>query len=241
VTTKRPTFAYVESLVEKCEDVILLLGFWFEEPPGSGEWWRIGGHYVTVAGVNSEQFMIAFSDPFIDAFELGIAPGRVGDGWIIEHQHGSHDPTVHNDEGNVSHDIYVMTTPSPSPSGLWCLPEYAIMSDPSYWSWNFFNQNVPDEFIPVTAPWNQTSPIFTEVEYCVHISPWDYRGDVNGDGIINSADVVFLINYLFKHGPAPVPLSEGDLNCDGIINSADVVFLINYLFKHGPPPRCCDP
>ena len=64
-------------------------------------------------------------------------------------------------------------------------------------------------------------------------------GDANGDGVINSADIVYLINYLFKGGPAPDPLEVGDLNCDGVINSADVVYLINYLFKGGPPP--CDP
>ena len=63
-------------------------------------------------------------------------------------------------------------------------------------------------------------------------------GDANGDGVINSADVVYLINYLFKGGPAPVALEAGDVNCDGIINSADVVYLINYLFKGGPPPGC---
>jgi hypothetical protein len=65
------------------------------------------------------------------------------------------------------------------------------------------------------------------------------RGDATGDGVINSADVVYLINYLFKGGPAPEPLEAVDCNCDGIINSADVVYLINYLFKGGPPP--CDP
>jgi hypothetical protein len=64
------------------------------------------------------------------------------------------------------------------------------------------------------------------------------RGDANGDGVINSADVVYLINYLFKGGPAPEPWDAGDVNCDGIINSADVVYLINYLFKGGPPPGC---
>jgi Tol biopolymer transport system component len=63
-------------------------------------------------------------------------------------------------------------------------------------------------------------------------------GDANGDGVINSADVVYLINYLYKAGPAPQPLEAGDANCDNIINSADVVYLINYLFKGGPPPCC---
>jgi hypothetical protein len=63
-------------------------------------------------------------------------------------------------------------------------------------------------------------------------------GDCNGDGVINSADVVYLINYLFIHGPAPVPLEAGDANCDGVVSSADVVYLINYLFINGPPPGC---
>jgi len=61
-------------------------------------------------------------------------------------------------------------------------------------------------------------------------------GDINGDCIINSADVVYLINHLFKSGPAPVCELAEDVNCDGIINSADIVYLINYLFKGGPPP-----
>jgi len=56
--------------------------------------------------------------------------------------------------------------------------------------------------------------------------------------VINSADIVYLINYLFKGGPAPDPLWVGDVNCDEIINSADVVYLIDYLFKGGPPPAC---
>jgi hypothetical protein len=240
VTTPMPTFAQVESLVEKCEDVILLLGFWFEDPPGSGEWWRIGGHYVTVAGVNSDLFQIAFSDPFVDAAETGF-PGRVRDGVIIGHPHGTHDPTLHNDEGNVSHDIYQVDTSPVSPGGVWWLPEYMATFDPDYFSENFFGQNVPDEFFPQTAPWNGTSPIYTEVEYCVHISPWDYRGDANADGIVNIGDVVYLVSFLYKGGPAPVPMSEGDVNCDGIVDVGDVVFLVNYLYRKGPVPRCCDP
>jgi outer membrane protein assembly factor BamB len=64
------------------------------------------------------------------------------------------------------------------------------------------------------------------------------RGDANGDGVINSTDVVYLINYLFIGGPAPEPWQAGDANCDGAINSSDAVYLINYLFIGGPPPGC---
>lgn len=63
-------------------------------------------------------------------------------------------------------------------------------------------------------------------------------GDANTDGQINSADVVYLINYLFIGGSPPTPLVAGDANCDGKINVVDVVYLINYLFIGGPPPSC---
>jgi uncharacterized delta-60 repeat protein len=62
------------------------------------------------------------------------------------------------------------------------------------------------------------------------------RGDANGDGLIDPADVVYLINYLFKSGTPPDPLQVGDVNSDGLVDPADVVYLLNYLFKNGPPP-----
>jgi aminopeptidase N len=62
------------------------------------------------------------------------------------------------------------------------------------------------------------------------------RGDVNYDGAINTADITYLINYLFAGGPAPLPWESGDVNCDGEVNTADVVYIINYLFIAGPPP-----
>jgi hypothetical protein len=327
--TARPTFTYVESLVEKSENVILLLGFWylgqapvqrqFQEfirgdlngsgtvgasdeimcvsggpfscddaadvnddgilnltdcaylhdylwsggpPPPSpypdcgldptsdtldcgssgacGQGWRVGGHYVTVAGVNSIEQKIALSDPFIDAAELGLAEGRVGDGWLIGHPYGSHDPTVHNDEGNVSHDMYAVVE-SDDPGGRWHLVDYAVSSDPYYWTENFFAQNVPEEFLAVTQQWDGVSPIFTEIEYCIHVSPWDYRGDVNHSGAVEAGDVVYLISYLYRGGPPPDPYVLGDVNCDGVVTAGDIVRLLNYLFRGWEAPRCCDP
>jgi len=71
----------------------------------------------------------------------------------------------------------------------------------------------------------------------LHVTEFD-RGDANGDGIINIADVVFLVNYLFTGGPAPEPMEAGDANCDGTVDIADAVYLVNYLFAGGPPPSC---
>lgn len=67
-------------------------------------------------------------------------------------------------------------------------------------------------------------------------------GDPNNDQLVNSADVIYLINYLFVMGsPAPAIWQSGDVNCNGAINSADIVYLINYLFAGGPAPIICDP
>ena len=63
-------------------------------------------------------------------------------------------------------------------------------------------------------------------------------GDANGDSNVNVGDAVYMINYVFKGGPAPDPLEAGDANCDGFPNVADAVYLINYVFKGGPAPGC---
>ena len=73
------------------------------------------------------------------------------------------------------------------------------------------------------------------VEYVAEIK-CGVCGDCNGDGVVDIADVVFLINFLFMSGPPPVPLPAGDVNLDSVVNIADVIYLINYLFIGGPPP-----
>ena len=63
-------------------------------------------------------------------------------------------------------------------------------------------------------------------------------GNVDGLGIIDIDDVVYLIQYLYAGGPEPLPLCSGNVNCDDIIDIDDVVYLIEYLYSGGPPP--CD-
>ncbi len=62
-------------------------------------------------------------------------------------------------------------------------------------------------------------------------------GDANYDAAINVADAVYLINYIFRSGPVPVPVIEsGDADCDARINITDAVAIVNYVFKDGPEP-----
>ncbi|MCJ7458513.1 MAG: S8 family serine peptidase [candidate division Zixibacteria bacterium] len=66
------------------------------------------------------------------------------------------------------------------------------------------------------------------------------RGDANNDKSLTVGDVTYLVNFLFKHGPIPVPVVEmGDANCDGSVTVADVVYLNAYLFRGGPKPKIC--
>jgi hypothetical protein len=72
----------------------------------------------------------------------------------------------------------------------------------------------------------------TTVMYSFTTRPMNFtRGDANSDGVIDAADVVFLINYLYKYGPAPNPLWLGDFNWDGSVNVGDIVALTNYLYR----------
>ena len=66
------------------------------------------------------------------------------------------------------------------------------------------------------------------------------HGDMDGAPGINISDLTFLIDYLFRSGPDPLPVMEsGDANCDNYVNIADLTFLVDHLFRAGPPPPLC--
>jgi 4-amino-4-deoxy-L-arabinose transferase-like glycosyltransferase len=63
----------------------------------------------------------------------------------------------------------------------------------------------------------------------------EYR-DITGDGITDLADLIYLINYLYRAGPRPRPLENANVNCDETLNAGDVVYLIRYIYRAGPSP-----
>lgn|GEM_PF-830955 len=86
--------------------------------------------------------------------------------------------------------------------------------------------------VQASDPWGETS--WSTQVFSFRLESY---GDVTGDGTINLGDVVFLINFLYRGGPSPEPMSSGDINTDCEVNIGDVVYLVNYLFKGGPRPR----
>jgi len=186
-----PEFSWIEEEVERCQDVILLLGFWqtYDDPYNpEAYWWRFGGHYVTCAGVNSNTSQLGISDPYFDNAEA------TGQGIVLPpsppHPPYPHGPGVHNDTWYVSHDTYFVA-PSPSPGGIWGLPEYTSDKDPLQF-FNFQGQNwgdpVPD------GPYEPGLPVFTEIEYAVAVSP-----------IAGNATLEGHVNFTVPLGPAPAP------------------------------------
>jgi surface protein len=57
------------------------------------------------------------------------------------------------------------------------------------------------------------------------------RGDVNGDGTVNIADVTALIDYLLSGSASGVNVTAADCNQDSSVNIADVTALIDYLLS----------
>jgi hypothetical protein len=114
-----PQFAWIESEIEKCQDVVLFLEFY----QWTGSFWQKlydnpsleAGHFVTCAGVNSTTSELLISDPYQDAFEAGTDPkGRSP----VPHPY-PHTSQIHNDTQYVSHDAYLaqpwMLPPPPPP------------------------------------------------------------------------------------------------------------------------------
>jgi len=61
-------------------------------------------------------------------------------------------------------------------------------------------------------------------------------GDVNHSHSFNIVDLNFIVNRLFRGGPAPNPLFTGDVNGNCTFNIVDLNYVVNHLFRGGPLP-----
>ena len=161
-----PSFPYIDDEVRASEDVILLLGFW---EYSEGDWHRVGGHFVTVAGIyfEGDEQKIALSDPYIDWAERGGA-GIIRNSPWSPHPAGVHTSEFHNDPGNASHDFYGVSAAAYPQAGKWQLDVYPVGSHP--FVEKFDKQNFPEELVPEYGEYNG-DPVSSIVEYAIVISP----------------------------------------------------------------------
>jgi hypothetical protein len=67
-----------------------------------------------------------------------------------------------------------------------------------------------------------------------------FRGDLDTNSVYDAADVVALVDYVFRHGSIPTtdpgcPTHRGEINCDDVPDVLDVVALIDVAFRHFSP------
>lgn len=123
-------------------------------------------------------------------------------------------------------------------------PGTATWSDPEQ-----FNETDLTTGLPMTLEWVPPPPLYCHAFGSIWIggdgrgayfdkTGYILPGDANGDGLVNLSDAIYILNYLFKGGPAPDPMEAGDANGSGNVDLSDAIYILNYLFKGGDPPHC---
>jgi aminopeptidase N len=130
--------------------------------------------------------------------------------------------------GNDQHHVVIA---GELPSGLNLEVVTGIISGTTYATGDFsFTIEVTDEVFPMSYA--------DTMSYSIYIAPTDPRpGDANVDSEVSVGDVVFLINHIFKGGPAPEVPNWADANADCEVSVGDAVYLINHIFREGPAPQ----
>ncbi len=194
-------FELLRTEVMESQDVILLLGFYHDV---GGEFCeRIGGHYVTCAGVctNPEDSAFCISDPYYDRHE-GEPPAG-----------SAHTSSIHNDawfisgpHGTIYHDKYWVT---PLSGCTFLTPPFFTIELPGYPASlgdlaNFYQQNSWGG--GGSIPPQPGMAVHTIVEYALVICP-----DQDGDGWDDPSD-----NCPLHYNPA-----QEDADADGVGDSCD--------------------
>ncbi len=86
--------------------------------------------------------------------------------------------------------------------------------------------------------WSDGDPMVVDTQYTGAKAVLQ-RGDVDFDGDIFVSDLTYLVTYLFKGGPVPLPsVTSGDFSCNSSVDVDDLTALVQFLFQSGPQPAC---
>jgi len=142
------------------------------------------------------------------------------------------DPNSITVNGSIAPESYSILPSHPDFTGE--VMELVVAARPLILDYGLLYDTTTHEYT-VSGQFNDQSPFdaIGEVTFFGHIS-----GDVDHNGKVNIGDPVYILDYIFREGPAPQPMEIGDVNCDGLVNIGDVKFLLNYIFRDGAKPDC---
>ena len=71
----------------------------------------------------------------------------------------------------------------------------------------------------------------------------DWVGDLSDDHSLGIADIVYLVNVIFKSWQIPKGACLADVDNSGMTTLSDVMYLVDHIFHDGYPPvlngKCC--
>jgi hypothetical protein len=92
------------------------------------------------------------------------------------------------------------------------------------------------------ASLNCAHGVFAEARILPSPQPLRFRrGDPDDTGVVTLTDAVFILEHLFRSGPAPSCMDAADGDDDGQVSLSDGVFLLNHLFQGGQAPPAPGP
>ncbi len=171
------------------------------------------------------------------------------------------DLTISSAPGEHSHVVdFVLVDPSDVSVKVYngqgqlvkTLVDAALWSGTCRYTWDGRNSAGQDQptgeycvtVVDTSAVWNvsDSTPVNVVVreQWVHHVAQCcALRGDVDGSGHHNVADLTYLVAYLFRGGPAAPCFEHADINADRSITVADLTFFVNFLFRGGAAPRSC--
>lgn len=99
----------------------------------------------------------------------------------------------------------------------------------------FMNQSSDESYITVSFIVYVVRGSIATVEVLGLLEPSFIRGDTNSDGVVDIADVVHQLGYLYLGDEKPGCVKAADTNDDGVLDVADPVKTLIDLFVTGSP------
>ncbi len=190
------------------------------------------GNYFDVMG---EVFIIDSGlDEIINSFSIGGSPGLINigpdsvayiaaAGWSQSGYIFSYNAIT----GELYHDA-----DNPIEVGLNCMTAIAYQDS------TIFAASFSTDYINMIDSAGTRLMDYAVGDGPIHLDFNYIPGDADGDFEVNILDVVHIINWKYKDGPATTTARwRANVNADMYYNILDIVYLLNYLYKDGPAPK----